>query len=197
MQQQSFIFTGRSGSGKGTQVELLSQVLKNKDPNIKQLYIQEGQEIRQFIQGNTKTEKLAKEFYDTGGLFPEFIAVYMWVRALVERYTGNEHIIFDGTPRKIREAEVLDSAFEFYGIHKIWVIDIDVTEEESLRRLLLRKRLDDEESEIKKRLQWYKTEVVPTIEYFKRNPRYNCIVVDGNREPQDIHADIVQKVGLL
>ena len=197
MQPQAFIFTGRSGSGKGTQVELLSQVLKNKDPNIKQLCIQEGQEIRQFIQGNTSTEKLAKKFYDTGGLFPEFIAVYMWVRALVERYTGNEHIIFDGTPRKIREAEVLDSAFEFYGIHKIWVIDIDVTEEESLRRLLLRKRLDDEESEIKKHLQWYKTEVVPTIEYFKKNPRYNCIVVDGNREPQEIHADIVQKVGLL
>jgi adenylate kinase len=197
MQPQSFIFIGRSGSGKGTQAELLSKVLNAKDPSRKQLYVQTGQEIRQFIQGNTKTEKLAKEFYDTGGLFPEFIAVYMWVKALVERYTGDEHIIFDGTPRKIREAEVLDSAFGFYGMGKPWVINIDVPDEESLKRLLIRKRLDDEESEIKKRLAWYETDVVPTIEYYKNNPRYNFIVIDGHRKIEEIHADIVQKVGLL
>lgn len=197
MQPQSFIFIGRSGSGKGTQVELLSKVIKDKDPNRKQLTIQEGQEIRQFIQGDTVTEKLAKKFYDTGGLFPEFIAIYMWVKALVERYTGDEHIIFDGTPRKIQEAEVLDSVFHFYGMNNPWVINIEVPEEESLRRLLIRKRLDDEESEIRKRLAWYETDVVPTIEYYKNNPRYNFVVVDGHRSVEEIHSDIVQKVGLL
>ncbi|MEK7501764.1 MAG: nucleoside monophosphate kinase [Patescibacteria group bacterium] len=194
---QTFIFIGRSGCGKGTQVELLTKVLKEKESSIDVLYIQTGQEFREFIKGNTLTQKKAKEIYDVGGLMPEFLAVNMWVKPLVEKYKGNQHIIFDGTPRKLHEAGVLDSIFGYYSFGKPWVINIEISAEEALKRLLLRKRLDDSEDDIKKRLGWYETDVAPTIEYYCDNPRYNFLEINGERTIEDIHDDIVKKVALV
>lgn len=194
--QLSFIFIGRSGCGKGTQVQLLMKVLKKKDPSRGILYIQTGQVIRDFIQGPTVTQQKAKILYDTGGLQPEFLAVHMWVKQLVEKYDGNQHLIFDGTPRKYHEAGVVNSIFGFYGLKDPHVINIEISPEESLRRLLLRKRMDDNETEIKRRLSWYETDVAPAVEYFRKNPDYKFLKIDGDRGVEEIHQDIVKSLGL-
>ena len=196
MQQQAFIFIGRSGSGKGTQSARLMDYLKKKDPSRGVLYIQTGQELRQFIQGDSKTQQITREHYDKGELMPEFIATYAWIRLVVEKYTGSEHLLFDGTPRKVHEATVLHSAFVFYGIAKITVIHIDISKDEALKRLLLRKRIDDSEEDIIKRLSWYEEEVAPTVDYFRNNPKYNFFEIAGEKSAEDIHNDIVEKLGL-
>lgn len=196
MKPQTFIFIGRSGSGKGTQAALLAEYLKKKDPSRGVLPIQTGQELRTFIQGQTFTAKLMKDIYDRGDLAPEFVAVYQWVKALVERYTGTEHIICDGMPRKLHEAGVLNSIFDFYSLGKPWVIEIEVSAEEALKRLLARKRFDDREDEIRERLSWYETDVAPTIDYYRTSPNCHFIGVSGERPVDDIHADIVKKTGL-
>ena len=197
MDLQSFVFIGRSGCGKGTQIEMLMDVLKKKDPKHEILYIYTGKEFREFIKGDTKTQKLTKHVYEDGGLMPEFLTVHMWVRPLVENYNGNQHIIFDGTPRKFHEAGVLHSMIGFYKLEKPWVINIGISEEEAVRRLLKRKRLDDTEKDIRKRLSWYETDVAPTIEFYRDNPNYDFLYVDGERSPEEIHADIVKRLGLL
>ncbi len=197
MDLQSFVFIGRSGCGKGTQIEMLMDVLKKKDPKHEILYIYTGKEFREFIKGDTKTQKLTKQVYENGGLMPEFLTVHMWVRPLVENYNGNQHIIFDGTPRKFHEAGVLHSMFGFYKLDKPWVVNIGISEEEAVKRLLKRKRLDDTEKDIRKRLSWYETDVAPTIEFYRDNPNYNFLYVDGERSPEEIHADIVKRLGLL
>jgi len=46
---------------------------------------------------------------------------------------------------------VLDSIFGFYGFEGAWVINVEISPAESLKRLLLRKRQDDDEDGIKKR----------------------------------------------
>ncbi len=196
MKLQSFIFIGISGSGKGTQADLLGKHLKSKDPSRGLLYVQTGAELRQFIQGPSLTQKIAKEIYLTGALQPEFVAIYQWVKALVERYTGNEHLIFDGMPRKVHEAGVFHSILDFYKLEKPWVINIKVSHDESLKRLMLRKRLDDTEEDIRVRLSWFEKEVVPTIEYFQNNPAYRFLSIEGERSIEEIHQDIVQKLGL-
>ncbi len=196
MTPQSFIFIGRSGCGKGTQAELLMKVLAEKDPATAILRTETGKELRQFIQGNTWTAKKAKEIYDEGGLMPEFVIVNMWVKPLLEKYDGHQHLIFDGTPRKVHEAGVLHSCVRFYGFTKPWVIHLDINAGESAQRLLARKRFDDNDAEIKKRLEWYEAEVVPTIEYYRDNPDYTLLDIDGARSREDIHADIVKKLGL-
>ena len=196
MTPQAFIFIGRSGCGKGTQVELLKQALKKADPSRDILYIQTGQGFRDFIKGETFTQKKSREIYEAGGLQPEFLAVNMWERPLIDGYNGDEHIIFDGTPRKYHEAGVLDSVFSFYDMKTVWVINVDISPEESLKRLLLRKRFDDNTEEIKKRLAWYETDVAPAVEFFRTNPNYKFLKIDGERSVEAIHADIVKRLGL-
>ncbi len=197
MNLQSFVFIGRSGCGKGTQIEKLIKVLKEKDPDHEILNIYTGQEFRNFIKGQTKTQELTKNVYEAGGLMPEFLTVHMWVKPLVELYNGNQHIIFDGTPRKFHEAGVLHSMFSFYKFEKPWVINIGISQEEAVKRLLGRHRLDDNEADIKKRLGWYETDVAPTIEFYRDNPNYNFFYVDGERSTDEVHNDIVKKLGLL
>ena len=197
MNLQSFVFIGRSGCGKGTQIELLIKVLKEKDPSHEILNIYTGQEFRNFIQGPSKTQQITKGVYESGGLMPEFLTVHMWVKPLVEQYNGNQHIIFDGTPRKFHEAGVLHSMFGFYKFQKPWVINIVISQEEAVKRLLKRQRMDDTEADIRKRLGWYETDVAPTIEFYRDNPNYSFLYVDGERTPEEIHNDIVKKVGLL
>ncbi|OHA24546.1 MAG: hypothetical protein A3B11_00095 [Candidatus Taylorbacteria bacterium RIFCSPLOWO2_01_FULL_44_26] len=196
MLPQSFIFIGRSGCGKGTQVELLIKALKEKDGHRDILYIQTGQELREFIQGNSVTQKKSKNIYDAGKLEPEFLSIHMWSNLLVEKYKGGEHVIFDGTPRKYHEAGVLDSVFDFYGLGKPWVVNIDISPEEALKRLLIRKRLDDSEEDIRQRLSWYESDVKPTIEYYQNNPRYNFLKINGERMVEEISKDLLEKVGL-
>ncbi len=197
MKPQAFIFIGRSGCGKGTQVQLLMDVLAKKDPSIESLYVQTGQEFRDFIKGEKLTQSLSKEIYDAGGLQPEFLTINMWVRVLIEKYKGGQHLIFDGTPRKLHEAGALHSCFDFYGFEKPWVINIDISEEEAMQRLLARKRFDDNEEEIKKRLAWYETDVEPTLSYYDGNPKYNFLKIRGERSLEEIHADIVKRLGLV
>jgi adenylate kinase family enzyme len=197
MNLQSFVFIGRSGCGKGTQIEMLMKLLKEKDPEREILYIYTGQEFRNFIQGPSATQKISKSIYDSGGLMPEFLTVHMWVKPLVEKYKGNQHIIFDGTPRKFHEAGVLHSMFSFYKLEKPWVINIGISAEEAVKRLLKRERQDDTEADIRKRLGWYETDVAPTIEFYRDNPNYNFLYVDGEKSPEDVHLDIAKKMGLL
>jgi adenylate kinase len=196
MSPQAFIFIGRSGCGKGTQVELLKQALKRSDPSRDILYIQTGQGFRDFIKGDTYTQNKSREIYEAGGLQPEFLAIQMWEKPLIDGCTGEEHIILDGTPRKYHEAGVLDSVFGFYNIETVWVINVDISPEESLKRLLLRKRFDDNTDEIKKRLAWYETDVAPAVDFFRTNKNYRFLKIDGERSVEAIHADIVKQVGL-
>lgn len=195
MTPETFVFIGRSGCGKGTQAELLIEALKKGTPPQESIYVQTGAELRKFIQGPSYTQKIVKPLYETGGLMPEFLTIDMWTQAMIERYTGKECLIFDGTPRKILEAQVFDSVFDFYKLGKPWVLNIEISPEEALKRLLLRKRLDDTEEDIKKRLSWFETEVVPVIEYFKNSPKYNFLTIDGERPVADIHADILKQLG--
>ncbi len=194
MTPQTFIFIGRSGCGKGTQTKLLQDYLKKIDPTKEILYIQTGLELREFIKGQSFTQKASKALYDTGGLQPEFIAVYTWVNLLVNRYTTNEHLIFDGTPRRRHEAGVLDSIFDFYKLKRAQVIYIDVSKEESIKRLLARKRMDDNRESIEERLSWFERDVMPAIDFYRDNPLYNFHDIKGEQSVENVWEDIQKAI---
>lgn len=194
MNQKSFIFIGRSGCGKGTQAKLLSEYLKKVDPSRDILYIQSGQEFREFIKGNSTTAKLSADMYKLGTLQPEFLSIYMWTNVLVNKYKSGEHLIIDGSPRKYHEAGVLDSIFSFYGLEKPIVINIDISKEVSINRLFARKRQDDTKEDIEERLSWYETDVVPAINYYKESKNYQFIRIEGDRSIEEIHKEIISKI---
>ena len=196
MKPQAFIFIGRSGCGKGTQVKLLNDYLKRIDPTRDVLYIETGKGFRDFIKGDSFTQKKSRELYESGQLQPEFLAIFMWEHPLIEGYKGDQHIVFDGTPRKYHEAGALDSIFSFYGIETVWAVNVDISRAESKKRLLLRKRFDDTDDDIEKRLNWYETDVAPAVEYYRTNPNYKFLKIDGERPIEAIHADVVKQLGL-
>lgn len=200
MSPQSFIFMGRYGSGKGTQANLLIQALKKKYPSTNSLHIETGNEFRKFIKEPTHLAQMTKSVIESGRLMPEFMCVYMWSRFISENYTGSENLIFDGTPRKLLEAKMLDAVFSFFNLSKPWLIYLDVDHEESGRRISLRAtvggRVDDGEEQLKKRKIAYETDILPTIEGYRTNPTVNFLDIDGARSIQEIHANIVKRVGL-
>ena len=192
----TFIFIGPSGSGKGTQAQLLMETIKKADPASRTLYIQSGQELREFMKGDSYLAKLTNDTLSKGGLMPSFMPIYIWGNYLVKNYTGKEHLVFDGTPRRLIEAEAMDSMFSFFKLNNPTVIYLNVPLEESVRRLLARKRYDDTEEDIRKRLSWYETDVKPALDHFRNRNDVTVLDIDGNRSIEDIHDDIVKKVGL-
>ena len=196
MKPQTYVFIGPSGSGKGTQAQLLMETLAKVAPEHKTLYIQSGQELRDFMKEDNYLAKLTAKTLGEGGLMPSFMPIYIWGRVLVNKYSGTEHMIFDGTPRRLAEAQAMDSMFSFFKLEKPWIIYLDVPLEESVKRLMLRKRADDTEEDIRKRLSWYETEVKPALEHFRGRNDVTVLDIDGNRSIEDIHQDIIAKVGL-
>lgn len=197
MTQQAFILIGRSGSGKGTQAPLLIESIKKADPDRGVLHIETGAEMRKFIQGQTATQKKAKGITESGGLQPEFIAIYQWSNVLVNQYNGTDHLVFDGSPRKLHEAGALDSIFNFYGIERPWIIYLNVDMDEIHNRLLKRGRNDDTRDAINRRLAWFGAEVEPTIQFYRTSPDYRFLDVDGVGPIEAIHLGIVKSLGLI
>ncbi len=196
MKQQAFILIGRSGSGKGTQGALLIAALQKADSGRGVCHIETGAEMRRFIHGETPTQKMAKHITEIGGLQPEFIAIHQWTNALVNRYNATDHLIFNGSPRKLHEAGALDSIFSFYGIEKPWVLYLKVDHDEIYKRLLKRGRNDDTREGISRRLAWYETDVAPTVEFYRTNPNYRFLDIDGGGPVDVIHAGIMKRLGL-
>ena len=196
MKPQTYVFIGPSGSGKGTQAQLLMDTLAKVASEYKTLYIQSGQELREFMKEDNYLAKLTNETLSRGGLMPSFMPIYIWGRVLVEKYTGAEHLIFDGTPRRLSEAQAMDSMFTFLSLEKPTIIYLAVPIEESVKRLMLRKRFDDTEEDIRKRLSWYETDVKPALDHFRNRKDVTVLDIDGNRSIEDIHQDIIAKVGL-
>jgi adenylate kinase len=189
----TFIFIGRSGSGKGTQAELLKTHVESQSQR-EVRYIQTGQRFREFIGTNTYTSNLSKEIIANGELMPEFLGVWVWSSIFVENMKGDEHLILDGMPRRLREAQILDSAMEFYNRDMPLVINVHISKEEAEKRLLERGRADDVPEEIERRLAWFETDVAPVLEYYERDRRYNYITVDGEQSIEKIHKTITSKI---
>ncbi len=197
MPQKSFIFIGISGCGKGTQIGLLENYLYslNKENNI--LNIQSGGLFRDFIKGDSYTQRLAKNIYDAGRILPSFLAIHIWSHELIKHFTPDGHLIMDGSPRTYREALVMDTVFKFYKLEKPNVIFIDITREEAMKRLLARKRFDDNVDDINERLDFYYSDVVPAVDYYRTNSDYNFISINGEKSIDEIHREIIEKSKLL
>jgi adenylate kinase len=193
---KAFIFIGRSGCGKGTQVELFKQKISELSGGKKILHVETGTLFRKLLQTESYIQKLTKEIVETGGLMPEVMAVAMWSRYLLDNFTGEEDLLFDGCPRKVQEAKYLDSALKFFKISKPVVIYMNVSRDWATKRLTARGRKDDTVDGINSRMNWFDTDVLPVIEAYKNDPDYNLIDVNGEQSIEDVQKEILAKLGL-
>ena len=194
--QFTFIIFGPSGSGKGTQAHLLIDLLKKIDSERKVMYIETGRRFREFADSGSYTATLVKGVMSTGALLPEFLPIWMWTEILVHDFAGNENIIFEGVSRREHEAPILDSAMRFYKRENPYVISINVSKEWATQRLNARGRYDDTPADIIERLNWYDKNVIPAIDFFKNDPYYKILEINGEQSIEDVHKEIVQKLGI-
>lgn len=192
MQHKTYVLFGRSGSGKGTQAELLRQYFENKGNDV--VYIETGQEFRRFMHQDNYTSTKTKQVIGKGGLMPAFMPIYIWAKELVNRYSGYEELILDGLCRNIAEAPVLDSALKFYGIEQTYIIHIDVSRQWASDRMHGRGRADDSTAYINARLDWYDQEIPPVLEYFKDREGYTFVSINGEQSIEDVHSEILKSI---
>jgi adenylate kinase len=193
MTPQTFIFIGRSGCGKGTQVELLKNVLREKDPSREILHLETGIKFREFIKKDGYSNKLSNEVSKKGERQPDFIAVNFWSDFFIENFKGDEHLFCDGICRSLPEAMIFTTVSEFYN-RKIIVAHLNVSRKWSKERLLARGRADDDEKGIEKRLDWFEQDTYPAIEYFANNNHYLLLDINGEQTIEDVHKEIMQKL---
>lgn len=195
LQKKFFIIIGRSGSGKGTQAALLQGKLE--DTGISDVHhLTTGGGFREFIKSNSYIAKLSREINDTGALQPEFLAVWAWADMFINKLHGGETIILDGAPRKPFEAGVLHSAISFMGYTDPIVIYLDTPESISRKHIAGRGRADDMvESDVSNRMDWFETDVLPTLGVYLNDPRYKVIHVNGNQTIDQVHKEIISKLG--
>ncbi len=190
--KQAYIFIGRSGCGKGTQANLLKDFLTKEGKTF--FNLETGNKFREFVKKDSYSSQLSKKIGEIGGLQPEFLAVLMWASSMVDQVKGDEDFILDGAPRKIAEAKTLDSALRFYEFEKPIIVFVNVSRKWSEDRLLGRGRADDDTEEIKKRLDWFDTDVQPVIDWFKSNDFYNFLDINGEQTIEEVHQEIMEKI---
>ena len=121
------ILVGAQGSGKGTQAELLSQTLGVP-------HIASGDLFRKAIDEKTELGIKAKAYIDRGELVPDDLTVTMVVKRL-EEPDCSQGVLFDGFPRTVAQAEVLDKGLQEVGKQIDLAIYLQVLREELLKRL--------------------------------------------------------------
>lgn len=121
------ILVGAQGSGKGTQAELLSQTLGVP-------HIASGDLFRKAIDEKTELGMKAKAYIDRGELVPDDLTVTMVVKRL-EEPDCSQGVLFDGFPRTVAQAEVLDRGLQEVGKQIDLAIYLQVPREELLMRL--------------------------------------------------------------
>ncbi len=121
------ILVGAQGSGKGTQAEMLSQALGVP-------HVASGDLFRKAFDEKTELGISAKEYIDRGELVPDDLTVAMVLKRL-EEPDCSQGVLFDGFPRTVAQAEVLDKGLQGVGKQIDLAIYLQVPREELLKRL--------------------------------------------------------------
>ncbi len=192
----TIIFIGRSGCGKGTQIEKLIDYIKSKDKR-GIFHMEAGSRFRSFIKEGTYASNLAQKINDVGGLQPEFLSIWAWGGEIVRHLKPNQHLLIDGTPRRLSEAKILDSVFSFFSREKIQVVYLNVSKEWATDKLSKRGRVDDKDpSYIEERMRWFEEGVVPSLNYYRENKNVIFHDINGEHEIEKIHENIVKALGI-
>jgi adenylate kinase len=180
------IFFGMQGSGKGT----LGKYIAEK--HIMQVF-EMGGELRKLAQEDSELAQKVKSIIEAGHLVSDEV-----VMEIVENFMNNlpegKSVIFDGIPRKVAQAKLLNEVLDKHNREYKGVL-LEISKEVALKRLTTRRicgsckavypgyyaedkcecggelitRSDDNPEAIETRLNAYAEETVPAIKLYEDN----------------------------
>jgi len=196
MEPLSVAFFGISGSGKGTQCDLLQKSLQEKDASHGVVRPEMGNLLREFMQTGTPFAAKTGEIVSSGGLVPSFMPIYLLTKTLNESFDGTQHVILDGTCRRPDQSRAAHDIMQMFGRKNMQAIVLKLTPESAKARLVARGRFDDAKDEaITARFAWYEEYVVPSIEEL-RKLGWTIHEIDGEPDVETIHKNILSALGL-
>lgn len=204
-----FIFFGIQGSGKGTQGKILAE--KND-----LAYFETGGQLRRLASEDTELGRKVKSIIEAGNLVSDEVVIEI-VRDFLHTIPATKRVIFDGIPRKEKQRAMLEELLFNEGRNTIGVL-IHIPEEEAKRRLLSRwmsrktgkiypsremaliecspedvyQRTDDNEQAIQVRIDNFKKETLPVIEWYRAQNR--LVEIDGTKPVAGVTEELFSKV---
>jgi adenylate kinase len=121
------VLVGPPGAGKGTQAEFIADHFEIPK-------ISTGDIFRGNVSGGTDLGKLAKKYMDAGDLVPDEVTIAM-VRDRLAQDDAKDGFLLDGFPRTIAQANELDAILGELGTSLSVVLDLEVDNDEVVRRL--------------------------------------------------------------
>ena len=182
---------GAPGAGKGTQSKMLIE-------KYHLTYIATGDILRQEIAAQTELGMQAKDIINRGGLVPDELIVQI-IEKIIEKdeqsnTTGG--ILFDGFPRTVVQAYILDGLMHRLNRRLLCMLSLDVPKDELIRRMLERaktqNRSDDNEEVIKNRFNEYYLKTIPVASFYEKKGTYYS--VDGIGSIEEVFHRLTTKI---
>lgn len=178
------VLLGAPGSGKGTQATLMKTELDVP-------HISSGKLLRDAVEAGTLLGRKAKKVMDRG----ELVSDELMLGLIEERLTEPDAqlgFILDGYPRNLAQAEALDELLERLGRPVDEALQIDVDEEQVVKRIAHRAaeegRSDDTEEIVRHRMEVYAEQTAPLVDYYARRGILSRVLGDGSVE------DVFQRI---
>lgn len=207
----NLIILGPQGSGKGTQAKLIAKRLTL-------FYFEIGDYLRELAETDSRIDEIVNK---KGVLLPDEEIFSYVSKYLAKNDSDLKNFIFDGYPRSVKQYQLLKDWLQEKGSVIDKVILLNISEEESLKRLSARRicedcgnlynlitkpppkgvcecggkliqREDDQPDAIKKRLAEYQKQTMPVIDQFRKEGI--LLEIDGERPIKTIHDDILKKL---
>ncbi|NJL84411.1 MAG: adenylate kinase [Chloroflexaceae bacterium] len=170
------IFLGPPGAGKGTQAKQLAE--RYGIP-----HISTGEILRNAIAQSTLLGQKAQAYVDRGELVTDDLMLDM-IRERLQEQDAKNGWILDGFPRNVAQADFLEQLLGELNQEAKQAINLEVPDGIILNRLLQRGRKDDQEDTIRRRLEVYREQTAPLIEFYRQ--RDKLYSVDGDRSPDTV-----------
>jgi adenylate kinase len=189
MKPLNIVIFGAPGSGKGTQSELLIRQFGLS-------HISTGDVLRKEIADKTVLGGIAKSHINKGELVPDNLIIDMLAKVLDNQPQG-AGVIFDGFPRTLEQGKALNEMLAERNTELSIVINLTVAEDELIHRLLKRGKIsgrsDDNLETITARLNVYKTQTSPLVDFYQREGKLVEVAAKG-RLIEEIYADVEKAI---
>jgi adenylate kinase len=184
------VLFGAPGAGKGTQSLRLIKSLGIP-------HLSTGEMLRAAKASGSELGQTAAAYMDEGRLAPDELVVGIVCERLLAPDCARG-CLFDGFPRTVEQARLLDRFLADRGLRVSVVIDIRVQMAELQRRMLERsrveRRVDDTPDTIQRRLKVFEAQTAAVLSYYESLDRGTVESVDGLGGPDEVFDRIMSAV---